>query len=274
MDQAQLERTLADLPLGEIRYYDQIGSTNTRAAQWAEAGSPDLSLVVADEQTAGRGRLDRHWFTPPGAALAFSLLIDLQAGDVPAATLPERHVPVLTALGAVAVSSALRRAYSLMAEIKWPNDVLLERRKVAGVLVETHWWGERPTYAVLGIGINVATSSIPQETDLLYPATCVQAVLGRPVDRWVLLHGVLVELLAWRSRLSSRELLRTWNEQLAFKGEWVRVGRADQAGSSQHEGTVIGLDPQGCLLLRTGSGKIATVQSGELYLRPVDKTPE
>ena len=274
MDQAQLERTLADLPLGEIRYYNQIGSTNTRADQWAEAGAPDLSLVVADEQTAGRGRLGRRWFTPPGAALAFSLLMDLRAGAVPAATLPERYVPVLTALGAVVVSSALRREYSLMTEIKWPNDVLLERRKVAGVLVETHWRGERPTYAVLGIGINVATSSIPQETDLLYPATCVQAVLGRPVDRWVLLHGVLEELLAWRSRLFSRELLRTWNEQLAFKGEWVRVGCADQAGSSQHEGTVIGLDLQGCLLLRTGSGKIATVQNGELYLRPVDKTPE
>jgi BirA family biotin operon repressor/biotin-[acetyl-CoA-carboxylase] ligase len=274
MDQTQLETALDDLPVGEIRYYERIDSTNTAAAQWAEAGAPDLSLVVADEQTAGRGRLGRRWFTPPGAALAFSLLLDLQVGTASSAVLPERRVPALTALGAVAVSCALRHLYDLSPEIKWPNDVLLKRRKVAGVLVETHWQGESPTSAVLGIGINVATSSIPQETDLLYPAACVQAVLGRPVDRWVLLHAVLEELLAWRSRLSSKEFLQTWNDQLAFKGEWVQVGRADLSGSSLNEGTVIGLSPDGCLQLRTSSGNVATIQSGELTLRPVDKTPE
>jgi BirA family biotin operon repressor/biotin-[acetyl-CoA-carboxylase] ligase len=274
MDQTQLETALDDLPVGEIRYYERIDSTNTAAARWAEAGAPDLSLVVADEQTAGRGRLGRRWFTPPGAALAFSLLLDLQVGTASSAVLPERRVPALTALGAVAVSCALRHLYDLSPEIKWPNDVLLKRRKVAGVLVETHWQGESPTSAVLGIGINVATSSIPQETDLLYPAACVQAVLGRPVDRWVLLHAVLEELLAWRSRLSSKEFLQTWNDQLAFKGEWVQVGRADLSGSSLNEGTVIGLSPDGCLQLRTSSGNVATIQSGELTLRPVDKTPE
>jgi BirA family biotin operon repressor/biotin-[acetyl-CoA-carboxylase] ligase len=273
MDQPKLEAALADLPLGEIRYYDRIGSTNTAAAQWANAGAPDLSLVVADEQTAGRGRLDRSWFTPPGAALAFSLLTHLQAG-LASTTPPEASLPLLTALGAVAVSSALRQEYGLAAEIKWPNDVLLNRRKVAGVLAEIQWQGDRPINAVIGIGINVAPKSIPQETDLLYPATCVEALLGRSVDRWDLLHAVLKELLTWRSRLSSKEFLQTWDGHLAFKGQRIRVGVHDAARSTLYEGIVDGLNPDGSLILRTRSGKITTVQSGELYLRPVDKTPE
>ena len=273
MNQRKLEIALADLPLGEMRYYAQTGSTNTEAAQWANRGAPDLSLVVADEQTAGRGRLERSWFTPPGAALAFSLLVHLQ-GPPACTSLPEPSLPFLTALGAVAVSSALRQEYNLVAEIKWPNDVLLKRRKVAGVLVETQWQGESPTNAIIGIGINVAPRSIPQETDLLYPATCVEALLGRPVDRWVLLHAVLEALLAWRPRLSSKEFLQTWDRHLAFKGQRVRIGYHDAAGSTLHEGIVTGLNPDGSLKLRTKSGKIAHIQSGELTLRPVDKTPE
>jgi BirA family biotin operon repressor/biotin-[acetyl-CoA-carboxylase] ligase len=273
MSQPELEKVLADLPLGEIRYYDRIGSTNTVAAQWAERGAPDLALVVADEQTAGRGRLDRSWFTPPGAALAFSLLLRLNA-KAGAVSLPEPSVPLLTALSAVAVSSALQQAYGLTAEIKWPNDVLLNRQKVAGVLVEIQWQGENPVVAVIGIGINVATDSVPQDSDLLFPATCVESALGKPVDRWSLLHAVLGELLTWRERLSSTAFLRTWERRLAFKGEWVRVGLRSPADSTLHEGLVMGLNPDGSLKLRTRSGGIALVQSGELYLRPVDKTPE
>ena len=132
-----LQESLSDLPLGEIRYYEQIGSTNTIAKQWAHAGAPDLSLVVADEQTAGRGRLDRIWVTHPGAALAFSLVMQLQSQSTPPAPRQEKVLPFLTALGAVAVSAALRQEFGLTTEIKWPNDVLLNRRKVSGVLAET-----------------------------------------------------------------------------------------------------------------------------------------
>ena len=269
-----LQEALSDLPLGEVRYYEQIGSTNTAALQWANAGAPDLSLVVADEQTAGRGRLDRVWVTPPGAALAFSLLMQLQGQSAPPVQLPEKVMPFITALGAVAVSAALRQEYDLIAEIKWPNDVLLARRKISGVLVETQWQGEKPTSTVLGIGINVATKSIPQDIDLLYPATSVESVLGRPVDRWHLLHAVIEELLIWRSQLSSTEFLQTWENQLAFMGEWVRVSSHDNVCTSFQEGIVLGLSPQGTLKLRTRSGQIATIHSGDLHLRPVDKTPE
>ena len=269
-----LQEALSDLPLGEVRYYEQIGSTNTAALQWANAGAPDLSLVVADEQTAGRGRLDRVWVTPPGAALAFSLLMQLHGQSAPPAPLTEEGMPFITALGAVAVSAALRKEFGLMAEIKWPNDVLLTRKKISGMLAETQWHGEKPISMVLGIGINVATKSIPQDIDLLYPATSVESVLGKPVDRWHLLHAVIEELLSWRSQLASTEFLQTWENQLAFMGEWVRISSHDAASTSIQEGVVLGLSPQGCLRLRTRSGRIAVVQSGDLHLRPVDKTPE
>jgi len=274
MDQRMLQESLSDLPLGEIRYYEQIGSTNTIAKQWAHAGAPDLSLVVADEQTAGRGRLDRIWVTHPGAALAFSLVMQLQSQSTPPAPRQEKVLPFLTALGAVAVCAALRQEFGLTTEIKWPNDVLLNRRKVSGVLAETQWQGEKPTSTVLGIGINVATKSIPRDIDLRYPATSVESILEKSVDRWHLLHAVIEALLSWRSRLDSAEFLQTWENQLAFMGEWVRISSHDAASTSIQEGVVLGLSPQGCLRLRTRSGRIAVVQSGYLHLRPVDKTPE
>ncbi|PJH75650.1 MAG: hypothetical protein CO064_05540, partial [Anaerolineae bacterium CG_4_9_14_0_8_um_filter_58_9] len=113
MNERELRRTLSDLPLGGVRYYEQTGSTNDVALAWASAGAPDLALVIADEQTAGRGRLGRKWVTPPGAALAFSLV--LRPRPV------ERDViPLYSALGALAVVSALEEKYGSKPEIKWP----------------------------------------------------------------------------------------------------------------------------------------------------------
>ncbi|PIZ25632.1 MAG: biotin--[acetyl-CoA-carboxylase] ligase, partial [Chloroflexi bacterium CG_4_10_14_0_8_um_filter_57_5] len=136
MNERELRRTLSDLPLGGVRYYEQTGSTNDVALAWASAGAPDLALVIADEQTAGRGRLGRKWVTPPGAALAFSLV--LRPRPV------ERDViPLYSALGALAVVSALEEKYGLKPEIKWPNDVLVRGRKLCGILAEAVWLGSQ-----------------------------------------------------------------------------------------------------------------------------------
>ncbi|MEN4100610.1 MAG: biotin--[acetyl-CoA-carboxylase] ligase, partial [Anaerolineaceae bacterium] len=118
---------LAGLPVSELRYFDSIGSTNDEALRWAEQGAPDAALVVADTQTAGRGRMDRRWVTRPGVALAFSLA--LRPTPVEASALG-----LFSPLGALAVAAALRENYGLLAEVKWPNDVLLERRKCCGIL--------------------------------------------------------------------------------------------------------------------------------------------
>jgi BirA family transcriptional regulator, biotin operon repressor / biotin---[acetyl-CoA-carboxylase] ligase len=259
MDQASLQTLLADLPLGSVRYFATVGSTNDLAARWAEAGAPDLSLVAADEQTAGRGRLNRRWITPPGSALAFSLILKGPG---------EADVLQYTALGSLAVCDALNAALPpvLPAQIKWPNDVIATRRKLAGVLAEAHWRGETLSAVILGIGINVASPSVPPDEQLNYPATCVEAVVESPVDRWGLLHTVLERLLFWRERVGKAEFVMAWGTRLAFRGEWVLVSFE---GQPSLEGQVLGLTAEGRLRLHDRQGDLHELHGGELNVRPL-----
>jgi len=259
-----LEQALGGLPLGSIRYAGRTGSTNADAAGWAEAGAPDLALVVADEQTAGRGRQGRRWLTPAGAALAFSLVLRPERGAFNPA-----H---LTALGALAVCETLFDLYHLEGQIKWPNDVLLERRKVGGILVEASWQSENLTTAILGIGLNVTRAAVPDEADLAFPATCVEASLGRSVDRLELLKAVLSQLLGWRLRLGSQEFLHAWEERLAFRNEWVRVlpGASLSEPPDFEEGQILGLETDGALRLCDRAGWTLIFRTGEVSLRPVE----
>jgi BirA family biotin operon repressor/biotin-[acetyl-CoA-carboxylase] ligase len=281
MDQETLAGKLAELPLGPVRYFDSTGSTNLEAAEWAEAGGPDLSLVVADEQTAGRGRMGRKWFTPPGAALAFSLILRPEGWLSLEAEPPDKSATAvmrLTALGALAVCEGLRayaeaRALQVASQIKWPNDVIVNGRKLAGVLTEASWEGARLSFAILGTGINVAPASLPPAEGLTFPATCFEGVLGMPVDRWDLLQRVLAALLDWLPEMASAEFMEAWGSRLAYKGEWVQVRSTDPAGAAgiPLEGQVLGLNADGSLGLRTRSGKVMAIHSGEVHLRPVDR---
>ncbi|MCI0521756.1 MAG: biotin--[acetyl-CoA-carboxylase] ligase [Chloroflexi bacterium] len=258
MDQRELELLLAGLPIRAARYFPTLGSTNDVAARWAAAGAPDLALVAADEQTAGRGRLQRRWLTPPGAALAFSVI--LRPGG-------QEDILRYTALGALAVCEAVNQALPAVtpALIKWPNDVLANRRKLAGVLAEAHWRGEVLQAVILGVGVNVARAAVPAEAEVSFPATCVEDALEAPVDRWGLLHAILEQIIAWRARLAETAFLQAWSARLAFRGEWVQAIWDDQPPLA---GQVLGLDDAGRLRLRARSGEIHTLQGGELRLRP------
>lgn len=256
MGSDRVAAALTGLPTGGLRYFDSLGSTNDEAAQWATNGAPDLALVVADEQTAGRGRQGRRWYTPPGAALAFSLVLR------PTERL-EQAVPLLTALGALGVSDALQEL-GLPALIKWPNDVLVHERKLAGVLVETDWQGDEWRAAILGIGINVASSSVPADAPDAFPATCVEAELGGPIDRWDLLRSTLAAVMQWRAHLGAPDFMAAWEQRLAFRGAWVRIGGAE---APIDEGQVIGLNLDGALQLRARDGRLVTLQVGEVSLR-------
>ena len=284
MDQLALKTLLQKLPLGGLRYFDQIASTNDEAAEWVKADCPDLALVVADEQTAGRGRSGRKWFTPAGSALAFSLV--LRAEDHIKQLLKYQNTARLNGLGALAVCKTLQNEYNLPAKIKWPNDILVDGKKLAGVLAEAHWIGNELAAVVLGIGINVATSSVPPENwDTLnpnpFPATSVETVLDRAVDRWVLLSAVLRELLIWREQLSEPGFLAAWEENLAFKGEWVQVISPGMAAPLE-TGQILGLAEDGALQIQAESGEISLLRAGEIHpsnapfggfhLRPVDRS--
>ncbi len=258
MDQNEILAALAGLPLGGLRFFGSIGSTNDEALQWSAEGARDLSLVTADEQTAGRGRAGRRWHTPPGSALALSLILRPSPSE---AAFPAR----LTGLAALALVDCCRDL-GLEVEIKWPNDVLLRGRKFAGILVETVWNGSALDAAIVGIGVNVAPSALPPTAELSFPATSLAAEVGRPLDRLQLLRDILSALWAWRSRILSDEFLRAWEASLAYRGQPVSVS---QEGGGPLVGTLVGLEPDGSLRLQANS-KTVIVHFGEIHLRPVD----
>lgn len=249
---------LAGLPLGGLRFFDSLGSTNDEALAWAAGGASDSSLVIADEQTAGRGRSGRKWSTPAGTAVALSVILRPAAAE---GQLAGR----LTGLGALAVVQACQKL-GLTATIKWPNDVLLDRRKVAGILVESVWAGSVLEASIVGIGVNVARSAVPPADQLAYPATSLEQELGRPQKQVDVLRSILSPLLAWRSRLSTPEFMQAWEQALAFQGETVIIGREHE---SPLTGTLLGLEPDGSLRLMV-QDQATTVHVGEIRLRPMD----
>ena len=258
MNKTQLERDLSALPLSAIRYYETIGSTNDEALVWASQGAQDLSLIIADEQTKGRGRMDRKWFTPPHSALAISLILR--------PTIIERAHPArTTGLLALSLTESLLKL-GLNSQIKWPNDVLLKGLKVAGILVETTWMGEDLDAIILGMGVNVLNASVPPADKVRYPPTSVENELGHPIERTELLRDILVSMMAWRPNLGTDAFLKSWEERLAFRGQQVQV---EGGGGKPVMGELLGLDADGGLRLRDKHGKSIIVRFGEVHLRPV-----
>lgn len=264
MDDRILKAALRDLPLGGILYFDRTASTNDLAMAWAAEGASDLALVSADEQTAGRGRGNRKWITPPGTALAFSLILRPEGME-------RKSVPLFSGLGALAVAQALEK-YILKPEIKWPNDVLLNRAKVCGVLAETIWSGEEVESVVMGIGVNVWAESVPSTELLNFPATSLETVLEgsqltiRTIDRLSLLHDILKALLDLRPYMLSDFFLNALETRLAFRGEWVEIW---VDGQPVLPGKVEGLERDGSLRLRSPDGKDFSIHFGDVHLRPM-----
>jgi BirA family biotin operon repressor/biotin-[acetyl-CoA-carboxylase] ligase len=257
LNEPQLSASLPVHGLGRpLFFYKAIGSTNDRALELAREGVPHGALVVADEQTRGRGRAGRSWITRPGTGLAFSLLI--RPGDGALAL----HSLSLNVLGALAVVEQLK-ARGGDASIKWPNDVLLKGRKVAGILTEAAWLGEKLECAVLGIGINVRPESVPRGSRIDYPAICVDEGLAAPIGRIELLCGVLQSVACWLPELGSSSFGRALREHAAFLGQRVRlVGEGRSL-----EGVLEDVSAQGVLRLRMAGGEVKRVNGGGYRLR-------
>jgi len=256
MNQQELEKLLSNLALKEVRYFDAIGSTNDEALARAKNGAGDLSLIVADEQTQGRGRLDRPWFTPPKTALAFSLI--LQPTHVEKSFLSR-----IVGLAALALIDALQ-TLNLDPQIKWPNDVLLNGRKVAGILIEATWLDDEVSSLVIGMGVNIAKTAVPATDILGFPATSLENNLGYVPDRKVLLHAILANIIALRPHIGTDSFISSWEKKLAYFGRQVRV---EMGGGKSVSGKVIGLESDGSLRLQDDDGKSVSVQFGDVRLR-------
>ena len=234
-------------------YYPIVGSTNDVAHAVAAGGTADGLLVIADEQTAGRGRLERRWWAPPGSSLLMSLLLR------PA--LPAHAAGQLTMCLGLAAVEGIESVTGLRPTLKWPNDLLLEGRKLGGMLTELRLDGERLAYAVLGLGVNVNVdfgdgrwtmddgqwSMVNgRSSGLADTAISLSMALGRAVDRVALLAAILARCEAWyEGVLAGESPHAAWAARLDTVGRRVTVTTA--AGSMA--GMAVGVTPGGALLL-------------------------
>ena len=249
-----LSAYLDPLNLPGWRYFPEVGSTNDLALAWAQNGAEDGALILADRQTAGRGRAARRWVTNPGSALALSLVLRPKAEEA-------RYLPRFAALAALGLVGALEE-WGLEALVKWPNDVLLDGKKVAGVLVENIWQGEDLEAVVVGMGVNVTAEAVPPEDELRFPATALELQLGQKLDRWAVLAGILQRIKVYRAILPTDALMTAWNAKLAFKGSEV----AFRFPNGQiRKAQVLAIRPDGRLALQlNGESEPSFVVDGEV----------
>ncbi|MBE0672659.1 MAG: biotin--[acetyl-CoA-carboxylase] ligase [Anaerolineales bacterium] len=257
MNENSLKKSLSKLNIGGLRYFDSIGSTNDEALAWAAGKAEDLSIVIADEQTQGRGRLNRTWFTPKGSALAVSLILRPSTSLRP-------HLSQTVGLAALSIAEACLKL-GLDPQIKWPNDILLKGKKTAGILVESVWSGEDVDSLVIGMGINVSKLSVPPEDMLQFPATSLEDEIGSEPKREEVLFNVLQAFIHWRERMGTDELIHAWEEKLAFRGEQVEVKTGSELPVT---GKVDGLESDGSLRLKDAHDNSVIVRFGDVSLRP------
>lgn len=239
-------------------YFESVGSTNDVAATLAAAGGAEGAVVIAEQQTAGRGRIGRTWFSPPSAGLYVSVVLTPSRARAD----PARATTLLTMAAGVALARAVEAATGLAPAIKWPNDLLVGRRKLAGILAEGVASGTGPIQSViLGYGINVASTAYPPE--LALRATSLEAELGRAVDR----GAVCAESLASLSRVYARLLdgdfdaiLDDWRAR-APGSRGARVAWDTPAG--EQTGVTHGVDESGALLVRV-EGRVERIVAGEV----------
>ncbi|HWP35170.1 MAG TPA: biotin--[acetyl-CoA-carboxylase] ligase [Thermodesulfobacteriota bacterium] len=257
MTREAIERGLATVRLGRpLAVYGTVGSTNDLARAAARAGAPEGLAVVADAQTAGRGRLGRRWHSPPGVNLYCSVLLRPR--------LPARLAPRFSLLAGVA-TAAVALAEGLVPRLKWPNDLLLEGRKAAGVLAELELGPAGAVEAVvLGIGLNLNLEPAAWPAELAERATSFAAVLGRPVDRAAVARRLLEALEAWVDRYRRHgfgPVREAW-ERLAGLPTRLAVTVPGDGGEEVVEGVARGLADDGALLLETPAG-VREVRAGE-----------
>jgi BirA family transcriptional regulator, biotin operon repressor / biotin---[acetyl-CoA-carboxylase] ligase len=236
----------------KVLRFESLPSTNTELAQRASEGAAEGLAIVAEEQTAGRGRLQRAWSSPKGAGLYFSILLR--------PTIPHNYWPLITFMAALAVGDALREAAGVQTDIKWPNDLLSGERKMCGILAEAI---DTPLgrAVILGIGINLTENAYPPE--LANVATSVSEAMGGEPDREQILNAVLASLMFWYSWLDEPGwIVEAWSKRSSYAiGKLVQVSNGDDVW----QGTTCGVEPDGALRLRTSSGEIKLVRAGDVY---------
>ena len=240
------------LPL--IMRFDSLPSTNLEAARRAAKGAAEGLCIVSGEQTAGRGRLDRQWVSPKGAGLYFSIIFRPR--------LEQTSWPLLTLMAAVAVHDVLLDSCGLRTDIKWPNDVLADDRKLCGILAETVETSHGRA-VVVGIGINLTNNAFPPELDKV--ATSVESASGHAPELEDILQALTRFLSSYYYMLQCsngpEKMVSAWADRSSYaKGKHIRVTNGEEIV----EGISRGLEPDGALRIETVTGAVKIVRAGDV----------
>jgi BirA family transcriptional regulator, biotin operon repressor / biotin---[acetyl-CoA-carboxylase] ligase len=238
----------------KILRYESLASTNTEVARLALQGAEEGLSVVADEQTAGRGRLQRTWVSPKGAGVYFSILLR--------PTIPLKQWALMTFMAALAVGDALLTACGLQTDIKWPNDILAGERKICGILAETIET-DAGRALVIGIGINLRRDAFPEE--LAEKAISVAEATNRRPERENILAALVQAISRWYSLLQesdgARKIVAAWVSRSSYaEGKLVKVINGDET----LRGTTRGVEEDGALRLETETNGIRVIRSGDV----------
>lgn len=237
-----------------ILRFDSIDSTNAEAARQARRGAPEGLCVVAREQTRGRGRQDRVWISPKDAGLYFSIVLRPR--------LEMSAWPLISLMAALSVSDALRNACDLHTDLKWPNDICVDNRKLCGILTEAVEAAEGFA-AIVGIGINLSGEALPDE--LRDVATSVESATGNRPSSEIVLQALVPAIEDYYSVLQGtdgdKKTIREWRARSSYaQGKRVRVS----ASNETFEGVTRGLESDGALRVETDAGEIRVVRAGDV----------
>ncbi|MFC1840974.1 biotin--[acetyl-CoA-carboxylase] ligase [Thermodesulfobacteriota bacterium] len=238
-----------------ILIHKSLPSTNDTAKELYKQGAQEGTVVLAEEQTAGRGRMDRMWVSPPNKNILLSILLK--------PSLQIERIYTLTLAMAVSVTEAVKKITGLSAMIKWPNDIYLNKKKLGGILTEFRAKGLNADYVILGLGLNVNWCP---GTDALFPSTCLRSECGKALSRNELLALILLQynevyenilagnLEGLHKKCNDRSIVTGSNVSINTEGEII-------------EGTALGIDIDGALLVKGKDGGVQKVLNGDVSLR-------
>jgi BirA family biotin operon repressor/biotin-[acetyl-CoA-carboxylase] ligase len=258
LDLKSIRQRLAAQRLGtEFHYFAEIGSTNTYARRLAEQGARDGELVIADSQTEGRGRLGRHWVSPPNVNLYLSFVLRPK--------LPPARAPQITLMAAVALAETLKFFLPVPPSIKWPNDIIVDGKKLAGILTEVTCGTDSVEFVILGIGVNVNYPVALMPEEIRECATSVLIECQNKVSREDLLQRLIQDLDRCYGEIEENgfaPLAPRWEAYFGWRGQRVRIELLDQIVF----GIAKGIDRDGALVLEDAQGRVQRVIAGDVTL--------
>ena len=252
----QIKDGLTTKWLGRIIYFhDAVESTNLLAIELAQQGAPEGTVVLADQQLDGRGRGSRSWHSPAGVGIYCSIVLRPKTAAAKA--------QFITLMAGVSIVKAIARCTGLSPRVKWPNDVLINERKVAGILLESRMSGRQIDHSVIGFGINVNNGSADLPEDIRVKASSLLMELRKPVDRGTLLIDIFSELERLYHVFQDEDfpiILEQWRQSSSTLGQKVRIWQKDEAT----EGIAVDLSEDGGLVVRLEGGKQTVIHAGDV----------